>query len=177
MDMRLSVLNRNLVLMGFMGSGKSGVGRALAKKLRRLFLDTDSIIESIEDKKVIEIFQDSGETYFRNLEKEVGEQLSSSLTSSVIAVGGGFPTVFKDMKSLGFVVFLNIDFDFMVEQLQKYKGEIEKRPLLQDLEMARKIYNNRQEIYRTSADLIVDVDSIEIDDIVDKILKGADIEV
>jgi shikimate kinase len=162
--------------MGFMGSGKSGVGRALAKKLNRLFLDTDSIVESSEDKKIMDIFKDSGESYFRNLERELGERISSSITSSVIAVGGGFPTAFKDMNRLGFVVFLNIDFDFMIEQLGKYKGELEKRPLLQDLDMARKIYDSRQEIYRESADMVVDVTSAEIDVIVQKILKGVDIE-
>jgi shikimate kinase len=175
MGMRLSVTSRNIVLMGFMGSGKSGVGRALAERLNRLFLDTDSVIESSEDKKIMDIFAEKGEAYFRSLEKELGEKLTSSVSSSVIAVGGGFPTAFKEMRTLGFVVFLNIDFDFMVEQLRKYKGEFEKRPLLQDLQMARKIYDSRQEIYRESADMVVDVTSAEIDVIVQKILKGVDI--
>jgi shikimate kinase len=170
----LNALNGNIIFIGFMGSGKSAVGREIAKRFNKLFLDTDIIIESREDKQIIDIFQEDGEKYFRNLEKEFANFILTSVKNSVISVGGGFPTAVSDIQKMGFVIFLDIDFDYMVSELAKYKGEMEKRPLMQNLEMARKIYDSRQEIYRQQADKIFkikDMSFLEVVDEVEKFLK------
>jgi shikimate kinase len=175
MDMKLNVTNKsklNLILIGFMGSGKSKVGRVLSLKLNKLFLDTDSIIESTEKMEIIDIFKNKGEKYFRSFEKKLGKQLLESVSNSIISVGGGFPSSFQKIGKLGFVIYLNVDFDIMIDRLKKNKGELKKRPLLQNLKMAKKIYNQRVKIYRKKADLIIDVNNGNILTIVDKICKG-----
>lgn len=169
--MILNATNSNIVFIGFMGSGKSRVGRAISKRFDMLFLDIDSMIESREDKKIIDIFQESGEKSFRDIEKEFAQLLKKSVQNSVISVGGGFPTAVENIQELGFVVYLDVDFDSMVSELSKRKEEIEKRPLLQNIEMARKIYNSRKEIYEKSANLIFKVESRDIDKVINDIEK------
>ena len=66
--MRLNAIN-NIIFIGFMGSGKSRIGQELSIKLNKKFIDVDSIIETRENMKIIDIFKTQGETYFRNLEK------------------------------------------------------------------------------------------------------------
>ncbi|EJF06217.1 shikimate kinase [Thiovulum sp. ES] len=169
--MKLNATNGNLIFIGFMGSGKSGVGRTIAKRFDRLFLDSDTILESREDKKVVEIFKESGESYFRELELHFAKQIQSSVRNSIISVGGGFPTVVKDLKSLGFVIYLDIDFDQMVEELSKYPEELEKRPLLSNIDEARKIYESRADIYELASDLIIPVSPTSFDEVADRVLK------
>lgn len=154
----LNAINKNnIIFIGFMGSGKSMVGRAISKKFGKLFLDTDSIIENREDKKIIDIFKDDGENYFRDLERESAKFIKRSVRNSIISVGGGFPTAVNNLQDLGFVIYLNIDFDFMVSELGKYEGEMEKRPLMQNIESAKKIYDSRKTIYSSQADFIVNI--------------------
>ncbi|SVB16795.1 uncharacterized protein METZ01_LOCUS169649, partial [marine metagenome] len=64
-------LNKNLVLVGMMGSGKSSIGKILSKKLEFEFIDTDNKIEEIEKKTISEIFNKNGEKYFRNIEEVI----------------------------------------------------------------------------------------------------------
>jgi shikimate kinase len=154
-----------------MGSGKSRVGREVSKRLNRIFLDIDSLIESREDKNILDIFAENGEEYFRDIEREFAGFIKGSISNSVISVGGGFPTAVSNVKELGYVVYLDIDFDFMLSELQKRKGEIDKRPLLQNIEMAKKIYESRREVYQKSADLIIKVDSSDLHKIVEQVLQ------
>ena len=81
-------LNKNLILIGMMASGKSTIGRLLAKKLNLKFFDTDFIIEKKAKMKIIEIFQKKGEPYFRNLEKKITLSLLNK-NNCVISLGGG----------------------------------------------------------------------------------------
>ena len=81
-------LNKNLVLIGMMGSGKSSIGKILSKKLEFEFIDTDNKIEEIEKKTISEIFKKNGEKYFRNID-EVSSLKSLQLNNKVIALGGG----------------------------------------------------------------------------------------
>src|SRR5437762_11443381 len=78
-----------IYLVGFMGSGKTTVGRRLAKKLGWKFIDLDEEIERREHRQVAEIFREKGEPYFRNLERLCLKDLSSSNSKAVIALGGG----------------------------------------------------------------------------------------
>jgi shikimate kinase len=79
---------RNIALIGFMAVGKSAVGRNLAKRLQRRFVDLDRLIERAEGKKVAEIFADEGEAYFRRLEKRTLSEVLQN-NGQVIATGGG----------------------------------------------------------------------------------------
>jgi shikimate kinase len=144
----------NIVLIGFMGSGKSSVGRALAKAKGMYFVDTDALIESFEGRKIRDIFAADGELYFRELEKKCFEWLSSNVSNAVISTGGGMPTIIDSFVGLGKSVYLKVDFDSLLERLKA--EEFDKRPLFQDVEFARKIFESREPIYTKKADLIID---------------------
>jgi shikimate kinase len=152
-----SLNKKNIVLMGFMGSGKSQVGRALSFELDRVLLDTDNLIEKKENREIFQIFETDGESYFREQEKKVGNWLKSSVSNSVIALGGGFPTVVSNLSEIGLVIYLDIDFDFMMSEMKKYKDEFVKRPNLRDEEKARQLYLQRKEIYTRESDIRFEV--------------------
>jgi len=144
----------NIVLIGFMGSGKSRVGRALAKEKGLYFVDTDALIESFEGQKIRDMFADKGEAYFRECEKKCFEWLSTNVSNAVISTGGGMPTVIEDFSSLGKTIYLKVDFEILLERLKA--EEFDKRPLFADVEFARKIFEAREPIYAQKSELIVD---------------------
>ena len=122
-------IRENIVLVGFMGSGKSAVGRLVAKRLHFQFVDTDRLIVERAGMPISEIFAQQGEEYFRDLETEVLESLGDR-ERSVIATGGG--AVVKErnhalLKSLGFVVWLTASEDVIFDRVSRN----DKRPLLQ----------------------------------------------
>ena len=85
----MTAVRRNVILVGFMGAGKSTVGRLLARRLGRCFVETDAMITAREGRSIPEIFADRGEAYFRTLEAEVLEALADK-EGHVVATGGGF---------------------------------------------------------------------------------------
>lgn len=89
----------NVALIGFMGSGKTSVGRAVAELLEFKFVDTDELIEARACKRVAEIFEQEGEAEFRKLESEVVTELASA-TGLMISTGGGLPTKQSNLDSL-----------------------------------------------------------------------------
>jgi len=145
---------RNIVLIGFMGSGKSSIGRALAKNKNMYFIDTDALIESFEGKKIRDIFANDGEQYFRALEKQCFDWLRSNVTNAVISTGGGMPTVIDSFASLGKSVYLKVDFETLLARLKA--EEFDKRPLFQNVEFAEKIFEVREPVYASKADFVVD---------------------
>ena len=144
----------NIVLIGFMGSGKSSIGRALAKEKGMYFVDTDALIESFERQKIRSMFEQKGEAYFRELEKKCFEWLSANVSNAVISTGGGMPTVIDDFSKLGKTIYLKVDFDTLLERLKA--EEFDKRPLFKDLEFARKIFETREPIYTKKAEYVAD---------------------
>ena len=90
---------KNIVLTGFMGTGKTTVGHLLAKKLGRRFIDTDEVIEEKENRRIVDIFAQDGEAYFRAAEKQAVEQ-AGALSSCVIATGGGVVLDKENMDKL-----------------------------------------------------------------------------
>lgn len=158
----------NIVLIGFMGSGKSSVGRLLAKQSGRYFLDTDALIESMENRKIRDIFSEIGEDYFRRMEKSTFAWICESVKNAVISTGGGMPTTIGNMREGGKVVYLKIGFDALLERLKA--EEFEKRPLFENLDFAKKLYESRLSIYEKVAQITVDASS-EIDTIVQTIKK------
>lgn len=137
-----------------MGSGKSSIGRALAKKKGLFFVDTDALIESFEGKKIRDIFADKGEGYFRGLEKECFNWLASNVTNAVISTGGGMPTIIDNFDLLGKSVYLRVDFETLLDRLKA--EEFDKRPLFSDIEFAKKIFEVREPIYKAKCETVID---------------------
>lgn len=153
----------NIVLTGMAGSGKSAIGRALAKRLGRDFVDSDSEIERQVGKSIPSIFKENGEDYFRDVEREVIERVCTR-QGLVIATGGGAVLDEKNvffMKSNGKCVLIRRDVD---------KLETAGRPLSVNAENAKRLYERRKPIYLKTADLTVDNDS-DINCAVDKIIS------
>jgi shikimate kinase/predicted nuclease with RNAse H fold len=123
---------RRIYLVGFMGCGKTHTGRQLADQSGYTFLDLDEQIELLEGYPVAEVFNRSGEGYFREKERQVLRQ-TSSLEGYIIACGGGTPCFFDNvqwMNAHGLVVFLDIPVSTLASRLEK---EWEKRPLLKGI--------------------------------------------
>ena len=149
----------NIILTGFMGSGKSTIGRILAKELNTYFLDTDVLIESFENRKIKEIIESVGEKAFRNMEKRCFEWIKSSVKNTIISVGGGFPVFIPEIKEAGAVIYLKVEFGDILKRMSK--KELEKRPLFQDINKAKELFYKRDEIYSKLADIIIINNNLE----------------
>ena len=164
----------NIILCGMMSSGKTTVGKALAARLSREWVDTDCEIENAHG-KITEIFERHGEEYFRLLETQVADVLSKK-DDLIISTGGGMFTKEKPAKLLketGKIVFLRAKLETLKERLE---GDT-TRPLLQGGEpLAQKLnrlISARYPVYEDIADFIVDVDEKSVDEIVDEIINKA----
>ena len=158
------LLSTKIVLIGFMGSGKSSVGRRLAKEHKTFFLDTDAMIESAEGKSISDIFSDKGEAYFRSLEKETVGWLKENVNRAVISAGGGMLVHCKELKEVGTIVYLKVPFKTILSRMTA--AELEKRPLFKNTEEAEKTYNERNSIYEELADVVINADT-SIENILD----------
>jgi shikimate kinase len=121
-----------IILIGFMGVGKTSLGKKLAKKLGCNFIDSDKWIEKKTGKSIPEIFQTEGEAYFRELEKICVNELKE-IKNTVVSVGGGLPCfndTMKDLNVIGSTVYLKLEPKELVRRLSESKIE---RPLLQGL--------------------------------------------
>lgn len=144
----------NIVLIGFMGSGKSTIGRLLAKESDGYFLDTDSMIESLEGQSIAEIFHNKGEAYFRGLENETVHWIKDNVQNAIISTGGGMLVYCDELKEVGKIVYLDVPFETIMSRMNG--SELDKRPLFKDVREAEKIYNERDRVYRDKADIIID---------------------
>lgn len=157
----------NIVIIGFMGSGKSSVGRELARATQRFFIDSDFMISSRENLSISEIFSLKGEEYFRQLEGEFIHWAKKSLHNTIISTGGGMP-IFNDISNIGKIVYLKIGFDEISKRLSF--DEIQKRPLFQDISKARALYEERRNVYERVADKIIDANT-SVSEIIRKITQ------
>ncbi len=142
----------NIVLIGFMGSGKTSVGKVLARYLFKNFVDVDTVIEAKENASVNEIFKTKGEKYFRRLEQTCINELTKK-KGQIIATGGGLP-IYSSIPEKSLIVYIDADFDVILNRLSK--KEHEKRPLLQDEFRARTLFNERINTYKKLATYSVD---------------------
>lgn len=138
----------NLILVGFMGAGKSSVGQGAAKKLDLAFVDSDVLIEAEAGKTIPDIFADEGESGFRERERRVLLALSEEEGLVVATGGGGFndPQVRDALKASGVTVHLAAPFETLWQRVGHGQG----RPLLagdQAKQRARDLYDARQKIY------------------------------
>jgi shikimate kinase len=160
----------NVILVGFMGAGKSTVGRLLARRLGLCFVETDDMITAREGKPISEIFAERGEGHFRALEAAVLEGLEGK-RGHVIATGGGFPCrpgVMERLRALGTVVWLAADFETLYARASRLGG----RPMLatRSREEAAALYEARKPHY-ARAHLAVEVGHLGVDGAVSIILR------
>ena len=162
----------NIVLTGFMGTGKSEVGKRLARALNRKFTDIDAVIEKESGMKITEIFEKKGEPYFRDLETEAIRR-ASFYDKAVIACGGGAvlrPDNMELLEKNGVVVCLNAGPEKIHERL---KGN-DTRPLLkvkEPLEKIKEILDSRRKFYARCS-ISVDTTNLSPDEIVREILEN-----
>lgn len=164
---------KNIVLIGFMGVGKGSVARAMVKRSRLISIDTDDIIESMENRTIKEIFTSEGEEYFRSLERRVAQWLQKNIEGTLISTGGGFYKV-PSIKKIGTIVLLNAPFDVIYNRIISHpdaEKKLRKRPLFQEIEKARALYEERLPRYLKIADIVIDVSDKEIDMIAKEIIK------
>lgn len=163
--------SKNILLIGFMGSGKSTVGRMLAQKSGRYFLDVDTLIEASEGRTIPTIFKENGEPYFRELERKSAQWMAKCVRGSVIATGGGMPLVVKELHTIGHVIYLKLPFEKIVERITP--EERAKRPLFHNLAEAKRLFEMREKIYETEAEITLNADR-SVEGIVNEILLRLD---
>lgn len=146
----------NIVLCGFMGSGKTVVGKELAKILGVKFVDTDELIEEEQGVAIKAIFATHGEDYFRDLEYEMCKKVAE-MNGVVVSTGGGAMTFKRNVDAIkegSNVVFLDASFDVICDRI----GDSTTRPLFQDKEKAKKLYDERKDKYLSAADYVINGD-------------------
>jgi shikimate kinase len=161
----------NLILVGFMGAGKSSVGRLLARRLGRCFVETDDMITAREGRSIPEIFAQQGEAYFRAAEEEVLGLLALK-GGDVIATGGGLPCRdgrMERLRELGTVIWLAGDFDTLYARAVKAGA----RPMLagRSREEVEALYRAR-ELYYRHAHLTVDAEGLGPDQVAARVLHA-----
>ena len=148
----------NIVLIGFMGVGKGALARELVRLDASLYaLDTDDMIESLTNTKIKKIFATAGEPAFRALEQKTADWLAKNVRNAVISTGGGFYKV-PGLGNIGTVVYLKADFDWILRRIldaPNAKKKLKKRPLFQDVEKAKRLFEERYEAYEAVADVVV----------------------
>ena len=165
----------NIVLVGFMGSGKTTIGRELSKTLMMPRFDLDDLIEERERRTIPEIFAESGEAGFRKAETQVISSLvRSGAQGYIYSTGGGCVTVAENiplLKELGLVVYLKISPETVIRRI----GRDTSRPLLQtpDRESrVKQMMEEREPMYQAAADVVIEADHGRIPEIVDEICRA-----
>lgn len=173
-ELRSVMKKCSVFLIGPMGSGKSAVGRYLAREIGFRYLDTDEIIEAVAKKPIKKIFSEEGESHFRDLESTVLEQVSAFIACCV-STGGGIVIRKENWGKLhaGLVVYLDTPVDVLTDRLQ---GESENRPLLKDAESLRDrikdILYEREHLYK-QADISVKCEAGQgVDEIGQEIIRA-----
>lgn len=161
----------NVILVGFMGAGKSVCGRLLARRLGRCFVETDDLIVARDGRSIPDIFRQDGEAAFRRLEGEVVAALRLK-SGEVIATGGGLPCRegrMDALRELGTVVWLRGDLDELLTRARR-SGV---RPVLEGrtAEEIEALYRAREPHY-AQAHLVVDTVGLGVDQVVARILAA-----
>ncbi|MCG8502777.1 MAG: shikimate kinase [Firmicutes bacterium] len=163
----------NIVLTGFMGSGKSTVGRKVARRLNMEFADVDDLIERHEGMKTTDIFSAKGEPYFREIESEAVKSISQR-EKVVIATGGGAVIRKQNrdyLRSKGVIIHLRADADTLLRNTSKDNN----RPLLQHEDVKNKrsriveMLEQREQYYKDH-DYEIDVSPLSVEQVVEKII-------
>ena len=164
---------KRIVLMGFMGAGKSTIGRKLAEVCSCEFIDTDEWIEKEQKRKISEIFQEDGEKAFRDMETELLKNLQDSKEEFILSIGGGMPVREENrelLRNLGRVVYLKTSKE---EIIRRVSGDV-NRPLLQGGALEERVsalMGAREHIYQETAHREILTDGKTPMDLVEEIVN------
>ena len=162
----------NIFLVGFMGAGKTTVGKVLADRTGYSFVDPDQVLEENEGTTISAIFEEHGEDYFRDLETKTLASVASG-SKQVIATGGG--VVLKEqnweiMKASGITVYLKAPVEVIYERIK----DSTHRPLLQvenPIQRARELLESRESMYQ-KADMTVNTETLSVQGVVDELIES-----
>ena len=158
--------NTNIVLIGMPGCGKTTIGKLLAEKLNKSFIDVDSYIEEVENRTIPEIFL-QGESYFRDIETKAVKNVSKG-EGQIISTGGGVIKRQENIEALkenGIIIFIDRPVEVIASDV-----DTENRPLLKDKKEALfTLYKERYALYKEYSDYQI-LNSDAIDSVLDKLL-------
>lgn len=162
-------MKKNIILTGFMGSGKTSVGKLLAESMGYKFIDTDSVIVEIEKKPITDIFANQGEEYFRKVETRAIE-IALANECAVIATGGGSVTIEENRKLFrekGIIINLKCSIEVVFKRLENTSG----RPLFasKSVKEIGELMSQRERFYADN-DYCIDVSLLTPIDIVKQIM-------
>lgn len=166
----------NVVLIGYRGAGKSTVGRRLATRLGREFVDTDDLLEKRHGALIRDIVKSRGWGHFRAMEKRIIEEISSG-DNLVIAPGGGAVLDDENVRSLkknGLVIWLKADRQVLYKRTGEDPRTISSRPTLTGkgtLEEFEEVMAYREPFYQKAADIQLDTVDLELEEVVERILS------
>ena len=164
----------NIILIGYRGSGKSTVGRSLAYRMRRRFVDTDDLIESKEG-KISDIVKSHGWDYFRGVEKRIVEEISQE-DNLVIALGGGAvldPDNTVNLERNGFIIWLKADREVLRKRMEQDPRTFASRPTLTGkgaVEELDEMIAYRNPFYDKAAKIQFDTSTLDVEAVVENIL-------
>ena len=163
---------KNIALIGFMGTGKTAVGRLLAEKLDMKFIEQDTLIEQRARKTIPEVFRQDGEIAFRDLEIEVTRQIARE-EHSVIACGGGLVLnkINTDrLKESSRIVYLTASPRAILKRVSNEKGQ---RPLLEvdnPILTIQELLRYRKPFYQRAADITINTSKLDISAVAEQII-------
>lgn len=161
----------NIIFIGFRGTGKTTIGKAIAKKINRRFIDTDELIVQKAKMSIPEIFTELGENGFRQLEKDVIRSLNGS--HSVISCGGGAiidPQNAQRLKHNGYCIWLKASADKIIERIQ----DDPNRPALTALspeEEIKQLLEIRNPLYKKYTDIAFFTDNTSINKLLEEVIE------
>ena len=164
---------KSIVLMGFMGAGKTTIGKKLAKALECEFIDTDEWIEKEQGRKISDIFAEDGEAVFRDMETDLLKRLQGREEKFVLSIGGGMPVREENralLRNLGIVIYLKTSKEEIIRRVSGNKN----RPLLQGGDLEEKVtnlMNAREQIYVETAHVEVITDEKNPLEVIEEIIK------
>ena len=168
----------NIIILGYMGSGKSVIGRELSLKVNKKFIDLDSYIEEKEKDSISNIFQNNGDLYFRKQESKYLKEILSNNTDLVLSVGGGTPCYFDNIDMM--ISNKNISFYLKNSNIQltsRLFNEKSKRPLISNISSKEKLLEFvskhlfEREVFYNSATHKIDCNDKSVSYVVDDIIS------
>jgi len=168
----------NIIILGYMGSGKSIIGRELSLKVNKKFIDLDSYIEEKEKDSISNIFQNNGDLYFRKQESKYLKEILNNNNDLILSVGGGTPCYFNNIDLM--ISNNNISFYLKNSNIQltsRLFNEKNKRPLISNISSEEKLLEFvskhlfEREFFYNSATHKIDCDDKSVSDVVDDIIS------